>query len=212
MLRPNDWADQDVFLCAARYGFSPGNVGWSHLRLAVHQYTDGTAQFGSTLYATDRSVILPAFTRDQLTIGGGVSPAVTTPGDTMFEFVGNGDTAQDKTKPVSRDNGLGQVVLLLGGGKVVPATWGDVCAKDQKFGGDGTGSVLGVAGVAYQAYLDTDAATRAAEKAVTALTPQAIAQAFVSALPASAGGAAPTYDIATEPGGVVIAKAIPEKS
>lgn len=210
-LRPNDWADQDVFLCAARYGVSPGNVGWSHPRLAVHQYTDGTAQFGGTLYATDRSVILSPFTRDQLTIGG-VSPAIATPGDVMFEFVANGDTVQDKSQPVSRTNGLNQVVLLLGGGKTLPATWGDVCAKDKTYGGDGTGSVLGVSGAAYQSYLDTDTATRAAEKAIAALTPAAIAQAVTSALPPSAGGtAAPTYDIATEPGGVVIAKAIPEK-
>lgn len=199
MLRPNDWADQDVFLCAARYGFSPGNVGWSHLRLAVHQYTDGTAQFGSTLYATDRSVILPAFTRDQLTIGGGVSPAVTTPGDIVFEFICDEDT--QASKPFDPKTGFNDVRRQVGGGLLENATWADVCAKDKTYGGDGTGSVLGVSHADFTAALATDVLVRGALKNMASIT---------AASPPAA--ALPIYDIATEPGGVVIAKAIPEKS
>jgi lysozyme len=198
-LRPNDWADQDVFLCAARYGFSPGNVGWSHPRLAVHQYTDGTAQFGSTLYSTDRSVLLAPFTRDQLTIGGGVSPAVTTtPGDIVFEFVC--DVSTPSSSPYDPKTGFKQVRRLAGAGLLESATWADVCAKDKSYGGDGTGSVLGLEPADFAAVLATDALVRGALKNMSSLAG------------AGGSGAAPTYDIAIQPGDVVIAKAYPEKS
>jgi len=68
MLRPNDWADADVFLCAARYGVQPAAVGWSHPRLAVHQYTDIAATPGVTK-PTDRSVTVGGFTAAALTVG-----------------------------------------------------------------------------------------------------------------------------------------------
>jgi lysozyme len=63
-LRPGDWADQDIYLCAARYGVTAGNVGWTHPRLAAHQYTDA-----SQPYALDRSVTVGGFSLGQLTIG-----------------------------------------------------------------------------------------------------------------------------------------------
>ncbi len=40
VLRPNEWADQDVFLWIARYNGDPGNPGWAHPRLALHQHTN----------------------------------------------------------------------------------------------------------------------------------------------------------------------------
>jgi GH25 family lysozyme M1 (1,4-beta-N-acetylmuramidase) len=67
MLRPDDWADGDVYLCAARYQVAPGDVGWSHPRLAVHQYTNSASTPGAA-GPTDRSVTVGAFTAASLTI------------------------------------------------------------------------------------------------------------------------------------------------
>jgi len=63
-LRPGDWADANTYLCAARYGVAAGNVGWTHPKLAFHQYTDAAQPF-----ATDRSIMLAGFSLDQFTIG-----------------------------------------------------------------------------------------------------------------------------------------------
>lgn len=76
-LQPGRWADSNVFLCAAQYSGVPGQLGWSHPRLAVHQYTDAAPTPGAAT-PTDRSVILPPFTLSQLTIGGTVSPSTAT--------------------------------------------------------------------------------------------------------------------------------------
>lgn len=72
-LQPSQWADSNVVLCAAQYSGQPGVLGWSHPRLAVHQYTDAAPTPGAA-GNTDRSVILPPFSLQQLTIGGAVSP------------------------------------------------------------------------------------------------------------------------------------------
>ena len=120
---------------------------------------------------------------------------------TVFNFVCNSDTF---TKPPivtgvpdpTADNP--NVLLLLGGGYAEVVTWADVRAKDHTYGGDGTGSVLGLSSAAYAGYVTLDTAVRARDAHLMTVT--------------AVGVPAPptTYDIATEPGGVVIAKAIPE--
>lgn len=80
-LQPDQWADGDVYLCAARYGVTAGNVGWTHPRLAAHQYTDA-----SQPYALDRSVTVGGFTLGQLTIGAPAPLAQTPEGPDMFAF------------------------------------------------------------------------------------------------------------------------------
>ncbi|MEV6602905.1 GH25 family lysozyme [Kutzneria sp. NPDC051319] len=67
MLRPDDWADDNVYLCAARFGVDPGDVGWAHPRLAAHQYTNEAPTPGSA-GPTDRSVTIGTFDAAALTI------------------------------------------------------------------------------------------------------------------------------------------------
>jgi GH25 family lysozyme M1 (1,4-beta-N-acetylmuramidase) len=86
MLRPNDWADENVFLCAARFGVAPGDVGWSHPRLAVHQYTNSEPTPGSAA-PVDRSVTVGAFHVSDLTLGEDDDMA-------GFWFIGNIDTGE----------------------------------------------------------------------------------------------------------------------
>ena len=76
-LQPNQWADSNVVLAAAQYSGVPGQLGWSHASLAVHQYTDNAPTPGAA-GPTDRSVILTPYTRSRLTIGGAVSPSTTS--------------------------------------------------------------------------------------------------------------------------------------
>ena len=69
-LQPAQWADSGVFLCAAQYTGLPGQLGWSHPRLAVHQYTDSAPTPGAQ-GLTDRSVLVGGYTLADLTIGAG---------------------------------------------------------------------------------------------------------------------------------------------
>jgi len=84
MMRPDDWADDHIYLCAARYEVTPGDVGWSHPRLAVHQYTNAAPTPGSAR-PTDRSVTVGAFNAAALTIGEDDDMA-------GFWFIGNAET------------------------------------------------------------------------------------------------------------------------
>lgn len=68
-LNPAAWADSGVFLCAAQYSGIPGQLSWSHPRLAVHQYTDTAPTPGAT-GMTDRSVTVGGWTLADLTTGG----------------------------------------------------------------------------------------------------------------------------------------------
>jgi hypothetical protein len=89
--------------------------------------------------------------------------ALTSPGDIVFEFIANTDSPlQTPGSPLSATNGFTQVKQLVGGGLLVDATWADVRAKDKAWGGDGTGSVLGIPAAQYQKHLDTDTAVRTA--------------------------------------------------
>ena len=91
-LDPSQWVDDHVYLCAAQYTGEPGQLGWSHPRLAVHQYTDKAPTPGATK-PTDRSVILAPYTLHQLRVG-----AVPLAGedDDMagFWFIGNTATGE----------------------------------------------------------------------------------------------------------------------
>jgi lysozyme len=40
ILRPDDWAGDGVLLWIARYNGDPGNPGWAHPKLALHQHSD----------------------------------------------------------------------------------------------------------------------------------------------------------------------------
>lgn len=167
------WADTNVFLWIAAWNGDPGNPGWSHPRLALHQHTDaGTVPgVGGTV---DRDCTVAPFTLAELLVGNGSVPLTTTtsaPGDIVFQFLADTDSPKaDPTQPLSGTNGFTRVTLMLGGGLLGPATWADVHAKDKAWGGDGTGSVLGVGAAEYQAYVTTDAAVRAAVANLEALT------------------------------------------
>lgn len=88
----------------------------------------------------------------------------------MFEFVCNTDTFVPANGNLS-DHGTVNVnvLLLLGGGYAQQATWADVQAKDKTYGGDGTGSVLGLPTAAYVKYLDLDGKVRARDANLTTL-------------------------------------------
>jgi len=118
MLRPNDWADSDIFLCAARYGVAPGDVGWSHPRLAVHQYTDAAATPGVTK-PTDRSVTVNGFTAAAMTVGGSSQKE-----SEMFEYIVD----------LGSDDGHGNYArcALLSGGVACGADWSDAAAMEAK--------------------------------------------------------------------------------
>jgi GH25 family lysozyme M1 (1,4-beta-N-acetylmuramidase) len=195
-LDPAQWADDGVVLCVAQYTGIPGQVSWTHPRAAVHQYTDNAPTPGATK-PTDRSTTLGSWSAKQLTIGGGVSPAITTPGDIMFEFVA--DLSTPANSPFDPKTGYKSVLRLVGGGMAEAATWADVCAKDRSYGGDGTGSVLGLDPAAYAATVATDALVRAALKNMGSLTP-------------SGSVATAPVPYAIEVGGAVIGQAVPQKS
>jgi GH25 family lysozyme M1 (1,4-beta-N-acetylmuramidase) len=111
-LQPFQWADSNVVLCAAQYTGQPGQLGWSHPRLAVHQYTDEAPTPGAA-GKTDRSVILAPYSLTQLTIGGSVSPSTSSPeedddmpfwvrnskGDTLCIYSGRMVAAVDGSPP-----------------------------------------------------------------------------------------------------------------
>jgi GH25 family lysozyme M1 (1,4-beta-N-acetylmuramidase) len=133
VLRPDEWADDDVFLWIARYNGDPGKPGWNHRRLALHQHTsDGTIP--GIPGKVDRDATMPGFTLDHLTLGAPApappapqppapGPAPTTytvqPGDTLSAIAQrHGTTWQE----LARINNLanpdrifpGQVLALTG--------------------------------------------------------------------------------------------------
>ena len=83
-LRPDEWADDGVVLCAAQYTGQPGQLSWSHSRLAVHQYTDSAPTPGAA-GLTDRSVIVGSWTLADLTIGGFLMALTDAQEQTVFQ-------------------------------------------------------------------------------------------------------------------------------
>lgn len=148
-LDPAQWADEHVYLCAAQYSGEPGQLGWSHPRLAVHQYTDVAPTPGATR-PTDRSVILPPFSLGQLVIGGGTQPAVTSmeDEDDMWHFIA------DTTTGTGSNGGppYARVAQVLPDGTINGVPWASAASKDKQYDGDGTGSVMGVDKVTFDDY------------------------------------------------------------
>lgn len=102
--------------------------------------------------------------QDQFGQGAAVAPAPTKKRrDIVFEFVCNDQAFTGDPKDASTDNP--DVLMLLGAGYAEPARWADVRAKDAGYGGDGTGSVLGIEPDAYGRYVALDAAVRARDAA-----------------------------------------------
>ncbi|MQA07978.1 MAG: lysozyme [Pseudonocardiaceae bacterium] len=67
VLRPDDWADNNVLLWIARYNGDPGNPGWSHPKLALHQHTsEGTVP--GIAGDVDRNATVGSYTRGHFTI------------------------------------------------------------------------------------------------------------------------------------------------
>lgn len=91
VLHPDQWADGDVFLWIARYNGDPGNPGWNHARLALHQHTS-TGKVPGIPGNVDRNVTLNGYTLDALTPGTPGTPTPPPPptGDTYT--VQPGDT------------------------------------------------------------------------------------------------------------------------
>lgn len=171
VLRADQWADGNTFLWIAVWNGNPGNPGWSHPRLALHQHTDAGTVPGVN-GVVDRDCTMPAFTLAQTLVGDAPPvPAVSTPGDIMFEFVCNLDTFTFGPSGSLADQATTNpnVFLLAGGGYAIPATWHDVQAKDKAYGGDGTGSVLGLSTADYGKYVDLDAKVRARDLNLTTL-------------------------------------------
>ncbi|MFL6116768.1 MAG: LysM peptidoglycan-binding domain-containing protein [Catenulispora sp.] len=69
VLHPDQWADADVFLWIARYNGNPGNPGWTHRQLALHQHTSkGTVP--GVAGDVDRNATVGAWSLSNLTLDG----------------------------------------------------------------------------------------------------------------------------------------------
>lgn len=140
ILRPNEWADDKVFLWIAYYNGDPGNIGgYNHHRAALHQHTDQGNVPGVAGYV-DRNVTLGSFTIQSLIIGN-VSPPppgpapepVPTPGGWVDYAIRPGDTlsgiasARGTTaEELARVNSIGNPNVIYPGQVIrVPAGGGD---------------------------------------------------------------------------------------
>lgn len=86
ILRPFEWADNDVILWIARYGFRIGYPGWAHPRLGVHQYTS-TGGVRGIVGNVDCDATMPGWTLDQLTIPSAPAPGADTGGIEIMERI-----------------------------------------------------------------------------------------------------------------------------
>lgn len=90
ILRPDEWADDNVVLWLALYNGDPGNTGgWNHKRLGVHQHTsDGIV--GGIPGRVDRNVTVNNVRVSDLILGGagapGTPPVVVAPPTTVPAF------------------------------------------------------------------------------------------------------------------------------
>jgi len=78
VLRPDEWADPDVLLWIARYNGDPGNPGWPHPQLAVHQHTQKGSVPGIA-GNVDRDATVSGYTLAQLTLDASAPTAPPTP-------------------------------------------------------------------------------------------------------------------------------------
>lgn len=145
MLRPNEWADDHVYLWIALYNGVPGDLrGYGHPRAALHQHTSQGHVPGVAGYV-DRNVTLGGFSTAALTIGNVAPPAPgpvpvpePTPGGWIDYMVRIGDTLSaiaaahgTTVADLARVNGItnanviyaGQVLRVPAGGtSPTPAT------------------------------------------------------------------------------------------
>ncbi|WP_328611790.1 LysM peptidoglycan-binding domain-containing protein [Amycolatopsis sp. NBC_00345] len=78
VLDPGRWIDDDVLLWIARYNDDPGNPGWSHPRLAVHQHTQhGTVP--GVAGNVDRDATVGPWTLANLTVDGSIPDPAPAP-------------------------------------------------------------------------------------------------------------------------------------
>ncbi|MDT8910881.1 LysM peptidoglycan-binding domain-containing protein [Amycolatopsis sp. PS_44_ISF1] len=94
VLDPGRWADDDVLLWIARYNGDPGNPGWSHPRLAVHQHTQH-GNVPGVKGTVDRDVTMGPWTLANLTVDGAApspGPAPSQPPGSSSYTVRSGDT------------------------------------------------------------------------------------------------------------------------
>jgi LysM repeat protein/GH25 family lysozyme M1 (1,4-beta-N-acetylmuramidase) len=77
-LHPDQWADDSVILWIARYNGDPGNPGWSHPRLGVHQHSD-QGNVPGIPGAVDRDCTMPGWSLDSITLGGTTPAPAPTP-------------------------------------------------------------------------------------------------------------------------------------
>ncbi|MBM7771718.1 GH25 family lysozyme M1 (1,4-beta-N-acetylmuramidase) [Actinokineospora baliensis] len=73
-----DWADGDTMLWIARYNGDPGNPGWNHHRLALHQHTS-TGRVPGIPGPVDRDATIGPWTLGALTLDGAIPPPAPTP-------------------------------------------------------------------------------------------------------------------------------------
>ncbi|TCP57113.1 glycosyl hydrolase family 25 [Tamaricihabitans halophyticus] len=66
ILRPDEWADDGVLLWIARYNGDPGNPGWAHPRLAIHQHSS-EGQVPGIPGPIDRNATVGEYTRGHFT-------------------------------------------------------------------------------------------------------------------------------------------------
>lgn len=131
VLRPNEWADADVVLWIARYNGDPGNPGWTHPRLALHQHTSSGTVPGIP-GNVDRNATIGAHTLGHLVLDGTPAPGpgptpppaasgtyTVRPGETLSEIAArHGTTWQELQRinniPDANKIHPGQVLTLPG--------------------------------------------------------------------------------------------------
>ncbi|WP_051386161.1 GH25 family lysozyme [Actinokineospora inagensis] len=91
VLRPDEWADDEVRLWLARYNGDPGNTGWTHPRLALHQHTQ-TGHVPGIPGNVDRDITLGTWSLPALTLGDTPAPGPTPPAPGGTYVIAPGDT------------------------------------------------------------------------------------------------------------------------
>ncbi|XVV05322.1 LysM peptidoglycan-binding domain-containing protein [Actinosynnema sp. CA-248983] len=137
LLRPDEWADDQVLLWCAQYNGDPGNVDYAHHRLAIHQHTNQGTVNGFAGHV-DRNATVGGWTRSAFILGtpptptpGRPAPApaptgwidyVIQPGDTLSGIAARTGTT---VAELAARNGIGNPDLIYAGSTIqVPGTGG----------------------------------------------------------------------------------------
>lgn len=105
VLDPDVWADDDVTLFLARYGFPAGLPGWWHPRLGIHQYTQVGRKNGIA-GNVDLDATCPGWTVDRFTLSPAAAPGANTEGG--VEMI-------DRITVTPPDTGMNTVRVKLSG-------------------------------------------------------------------------------------------------